>query len=228
MKLIIGLGNPGEKYQKTRHNLGFTVLDEFAKKHLGPEVVWEIKDKFKAEVLELPGKILLIKPQTYMNNSGMAVGAIVSYYKLSLDNLIIIHDELDLPLGKIKIRQGGSAAGHHGVESVINTFKSDQFIGLPRKSRDFNLGDESLPLGQEAETPAFKLERGFIRIRLGIGNLRSQRGERGLENFAADKFVTEEFISSEKSKVKHMLKQAVEALDLLVEKGIETAQNQYN
>ncbi|MDO8573753.1 MAG: aminoacyl-tRNA hydrolase [Candidatus Daviesbacteria bacterium] len=191
MKLIIGLGNPESKYAGTRHNLGFKVLDELAKKlNL---VDWSAETRFKSELIKAP-EILLVKPQTYVNNSGMAVKLLTTYYKLPATNVIVIHDELDLPLGKIKVRLGGAAAGHHGVESVINILGTDQ----------------------------------FIRVRLGIGNLRTQSGEHKGQSISAEKFVLEPFIHSEKPQVKHMIKQALKALDLLLEKGLESAQNQFN
>lgn len=201
MKLIVGLGNPGERYSKTRHNLGFMVVDEFAKKHLGPEITWDINKKFNAEMLDLGNSgqvtgnsLILMKPLTFMNNSGQAVYKVASFYKVKPEDIIVIHDELDLPMGKIKVRRGGSAAGHHGVESIMNDLKTDQ----------------------------------FVRVRLGIGNVRSRRGERGLEHFSADIYVTEAFMPSEKNKTKQMLKKAVGALDLLLAEGLEKAQNQFN
>lgn len=131
MKLIVGLGNPGEKYINTRHNLGFMVVDEYAKKCL-PSTdygdFWKYEKKFKAEVGRLKSEdILLAKPQTYMNNSGMAVVAVAKYFKIQPEDIIIVYDELDLPLGKTRVRTGGGAAGHHGVESVIESLKTDQF-----------------------------------------------------------------------------------------------------
>lgn len=126
MLLIVGLGNPGEKYQKTRHNLGFEVVGEFVSsvKH---QVLWEKSEKLKSEIIKTP-EIIFAKPLTYMNNSGLAVSLLTRYYKIPATDVIIIHDELDLPLGHIKIRLGGSAAGHHGIESVIAKLGTDQFI----------------------------------------------------------------------------------------------------
>lgn len=124
MKLIIGLGNPGEKYTHTRHNLGFRVVEEVAKKL---EVrSWKLEKKFMAEIV-VTVDIILAKPQTFMNNSGSAVKALVDYYKVALEDVVVIHDELDLPLGRIKVRTGGSAAGHHGVESIIAALGDDKF-----------------------------------------------------------------------------------------------------
>src|SRR5258708_7303405 len=124
MKLIVGLGNPEERYAGTRHNLGFEVVDQLRRKlDLGE---WSLENKFKAEILK-SADLMLIRPQTYMNNSGMAVSAVVNFFKVTPEDVVVIHDDLDLLLGKIKVRLGGGAAGHHGVESVINAL-GDQFI----------------------------------------------------------------------------------------------------
>src|SRR3989304_6704191 len=103
MKLIVGLGNPGEKYINVRHNLGFSVLDELAKKlNL---LNWSKEEKFKSELIKAP-EIILVKPQTYVNRSGMAVRQLADYYKMSPSDIIVIYDELDFTLGKSKIRSG--------------------------------------------------------------------------------------------------------------------------
>lgn len=191
MKIIIGLGNPEEKYSGTRHNLGFEVVDRFAKKL--EDSVWTADQKFKAEVIKIPD-LILIKPQTYINRSGLTVAALARFYKVAPEDIIVVHDELDLPLGKIKVRLGGAAAGHHGVESVINELGSDQ----------------------------------FVRVRLGIGNLKSHSGEHKRISFSAEKFVLEPFLQSEHSEVKHMVKRALGAIELILDKGLETARNQFN
>lgn len=178
--LIVGLGNPEAKYEGTRHNLGFAVLDELVKKF--NLVDWQLEDKFKSEIIKVP-ELILAKPQTYMNNSGMAVALIANYFKINPLDIILIYDELDLPLGKIKVRLGGAAAGHHGVESVMIALRTDQ----------------------------------FIRVRLGIGP------NQGI----AEKYVLEPFLPSEKPQVKHLFKQALKAIEILIDQGIEVAQNQY-
>lgn len=122
MKLIIGLGNPGEKYQKNRHNLGFAVLDEIADN-------WEDNKKLKS-LISKKNDLILAKPLTYMNNSGLAVKLLTINYKLQSINLIVVHDDLDLMLGQIKVRTGGSGAGHHGVESIIKALGTDQFTRI--------------------------------------------------------------------------------------------------
>lgn len=124
MKLIVGLGNPGDKYIGVRHNIGFEAIDELAKKIGGGQ--WILDKKFKSETLRI-GEIILAKPQTYMNNSGMAVQLLATYYKIPTTDIIVIHDDLDLLLGKIKVRSNGAAGGHHGVESIINALSTDQF-----------------------------------------------------------------------------------------------------
>lgn len=123
MKLIIGLGNPGKKYQNTRHNLGFTALDTLAKIL---SAKFTNSKKFLSGVAKIQtaeGEILLAKPQTYMNDSGKAAAALVNFYKISLADTLVIHDEIDLPFGKIR-RGSGGAAGHQGVESILATIGS--------------------------------------------------------------------------------------------------------
>jgi PTH1 family peptidyl-tRNA hydrolase len=131
MKLIVGLGNPGEKYEKTRHNLGFLVVEAFLKNISSVKnTKWEYSAKFKAEIANFEigkDKIIIAKPLTYMNKSGIAVKAISSFYKIKPNDIFVVYDELDLPLGAMKIRLGGSAAGHHGVESIIESLGDDKF-----------------------------------------------------------------------------------------------------
>ncbi|MBA7678593.1 Peptidyl-tRNA hydrolase [subsurface metagenome] len=129
MKLIVGLGNPGRKYEKNRHNLGFMCLNYFArtqgirfdKKQGGARIG-------SGEVVG--SKVIVARPQTYMNQSGLAVSRLMGKFDVSLDNLLIIHDDLDLPPGKIRIRRGGSSAGHKGVDSVATELGSRDFLRL--------------------------------------------------------------------------------------------------
>ena len=116
MKLIIGLGNPEDKYTNTRHNIGFFVLDQFANEN---GVKWQLKERFKAYVAELPDKsALLIKPTTYYNLVGESVRALADFYKITPENILVIHDELALPFGTIRTREQGSDAGNNGIKSL--------------------------------------------------------------------------------------------------------------
>jgi PTH1 family peptidyl-tRNA hydrolase len=128
MKLIVGLGNPGEKYESTRHNFGFWAVEQLLKdKKSADNTIWTNSDKVKSEIAKLDDVAILAKPKTYMNNSGMAVSLLASYYKISPEDVWIVYDELDLPIGSMKIRFGGAAAGHHGVESIIEKLGTDKF-----------------------------------------------------------------------------------------------------
>jgi peptidyl-tRNA hydrolase, PTH1 family len=136
MKIIVGLGNPGEKYEWTRHNAGFMAVDAWAQKH---QAGWTQNRKFNALTCEIPG-YTLVKPLTFMNNSGMSVRALMSFYKLLpklaffrlaesdlSDTLTVIHDDIDIELGKYKIAAGSGSAGHRGVESIISHLKTKNF-----------------------------------------------------------------------------------------------------
>ncbi len=141
MILVVGLGNPGEKYANSRHNLGFTVVDELARKILPlAKTEWQFDKKSNAELVKVNPQLILAKPQTFMNASGLAVSRISQYYKISTPDIWVVHDEVDLPLGKMKIRIGGAAAGHRGVESIIQQLGANQFtrfrLGIGHPSSD--------------------------------------------------------------------------------------------
>jgi len=125
MKVILALGNPGEKYVHTRHNAGFLVIDQLA---AGQSAQFSNKPKFSANIAELNmsgEKILLVKPTTYYNEVGIAARAILDFYKLTLDDLLIIHDDTDLDFGKIRVRKGGRDAGSNGLKSLHAHIGSD-------------------------------------------------------------------------------------------------------
>lgn len=131
MKLIAGLGNPGIAYQNTRHNIGFITVDYLAEK-LGAEFN---KNKFFALLAEANyhgERLLLLKPQTFMNLSGKAVRAAADFYKLSTADILIIFDDMDMPCGQLRIRQKGSAGGHNGMKDIINQMGNDQNISRCR------------------------------------------------------------------------------------------------
>ena len=160
MYVIVGLGNPGRKYQNTRHNLGFITIDQLAEKH----EIKVTKLAFKALVGDgviANQKVLLVKPQTYMNLSGESVRQVVQYYKIAPENLLVIYDDVDIETGKIRIRKKGSAGSHNGMKSIIYQIQSDEFprvrigIGGERRLslRDFVTGGfskEEKPLLEDA------------------------------------------------------------------------------
>jgi PTH1 family peptidyl-tRNA hydrolase len=167
MKLIVGLGNPGLRYAHTRHNAGFDTVDLIAARQS-----WSWDSKRGKSLLTSgmlgPEKLILAKPQTYMNDSGFAVTDLVRFYKLDLADLLVICDDLDLPLGKIRLRTGGSAGGQHGLEDTIRHLGTNAFarikigIGRPQQGRDENIdyllsaprGDERIALDAACERAA--------------------------------------------------------------------------
>ena len=129
-KFIIGLGNPGKKYDKNRHNIGFLFLQEFAKIYNSSFL---LKNKLRSNYAEFifEGVIYrLFMPTTYMNNSGEAIRAIIDWFKIDKDKLIIVVDDIDIPLGKIRVRKKGSSGGHNGLKSIINHLNSKEFLRI--------------------------------------------------------------------------------------------------
>ena len=165
--LIVGLGNPGEEYEHTRHNVGFMALDDFAEKNnFDP---WINKKDFKCLYTSQTmndTRVVLCKPTTFMNLSGEAVQAIANFYKIQPVSVIVVHDELDVNFGQIRLRRGGSAAGHNGIKSVTKLLGEEDYgrvrIGIgPKKpeqidSADFVLQDFSK--AEQAELPALTRE----------------------------------------------------------------------
>jgi len=185
-KIIVGLGNPDEKYKNTRHNTGFIVLNALAEQE---GLSWKLNKRFNAEISDPPAggeNYILIKPQTFMNNSGQAVQAVLNYYKLLpktlgilqkkntdlSDQLIVIHDDVDIELGKFKIQSNRSDGGHNGVKSIINHLKTQN----------------------------------FTRVRIGIANslLRAK--------IAPEKFVLQNFPVSEKNTLNKLIPEILQKL----------------
>lgn len=145
MKIIVGLGNPGKEYEKTAHNIGFRIIenlvqsskfnpfDKLRTRVQNQSAKFKIENKLKSEICGfdyIDEKVLLVKPQTFMNRSGEAVGAVLNFYKVDLSDLIVVYDDADLPLGKIKIQKGGGSAGHHGMESIIKSIGESDFTRI--------------------------------------------------------------------------------------------------
>jgi len=182
--IIIGLGNPGKKFEGTRHNVGFLVLDKFMEKNSFPK--FELSKKSNALLSENilnSEKIILAKPQTFMNDSGKAVREILK--NNPTENIVVIHDDVDLPVGKIKIVEERGSAGHKGVESIIE-----------------NIGN-----------------KGLIRIRIGVAPQKEIK---------AKQIVLKKFSKEEKEIINNVNNKTIEALDFLLQNGLEKAMNKYN
>lgn len=198
MKLIVGLGNPGEQYEKTRHNLGFMIVEQFLK-DFEPlkDTLWTNNNRFKSDIAEITWqpkhreveKVILAKPKTYMNNSGLAVGALAAFYKIAPEDLWVIHDDVDLRLGTLRIRNGGGSGGHRGIESLLTVFP----------------------------------EGNFWRFRCGIGRPEETADVKGI-----DTFVLGTFTHQEHAKIRELIKHAAKALETGLEDGLEFSMNKYN
>ena len=140
MLLLVGLGNPGSEYAQTRHNVGFMAADELARRYS----FLPFKDKLKGQIATGSidnQKIILLKPMTFMNLSGESVLAVCSFYKLKPADIIVFHDDMDLPVGKVKVKRGGSAGGHNGLKSIDSNVGTDYLrvrigIGRPDDKKD--------------------------------------------------------------------------------------------
>lgn len=182
MILIIGLGNPGKKYENTRHNVGFRVIDELEKR-------------------KLPKKVMLLKPLTFMNESGKAVKKIFLNLKSEILNLFVVHDDIDLPLGKIRISKNRGAGGHKGVESIINELKTKNFVR-------FRIGIKPVSNKIPGLHPG---------IHLGATPV-----------FSTENFVLKKFSKNEEKILKEVIAKTVEAIEFGLKEGIEKAMNKYN
>lgn len=135
MKLIAGLGNPGSEYAATKHNVGFMLVDALAE-HLGAESWKTQQDALVAQTRIGGEKVLLVKPLTYMNDSGHAIGPLLAWYKLPPEALVVVHDDMDIPVGTVRLRKKGSAGGHNGMKSILYHVQEENFprvrIGIGR------------------------------------------------------------------------------------------------
>lgn len=199
MKLIVGLGNPSGKFEFTRHNIGFMVIEKFLRHKLPilPSLkAWKKDEKHKSEIYKHE-EFILIKPQTYMNLSGLAVASVARFYKISPSDIWVVQDDIDLPIGKIRIRKGGASAGHRGIESIIKELGSSDFFR-------FRLG----------------IGRGKLEIK--------GSSDQNLHRQDVEKFVVSPFRDNEGGAVKKLIKYAVEALEIAQKEGIDRAMNRFN
>lgn len=148
MKLLVGLGNPGSKYAQTRHNLGFVVTNALVQKHSDQnDNQWKNSKKHHALIKQITinnQEITLMQPHTFMNNSGEAVQSYAQYFKINTQDIFVIYDDLALPIGKLRVRLGGSAGGHKGVQSVIDHLGTDEFLRIR-----LGIGVEEQPMPTE-------------------------------------------------------------------------------
>jgi PTH1 family peptidyl-tRNA hydrolase len=182
VRVIVGLGNPGRTYAHTRHNIGFDVLDTLAKRR-GARILSRQCRALVGSFEHYGEQILLVKPQTFMNESGQAVGQIARKYNLEPGEFLVVYDDMDLPLGRIRIRPSGSSGGHKGMNSIIHHLHSQD----------------------------------FPRIRIGIGH----QGE-------AIDHVLSRFSRKEREVIDVAIQQAADALEMILDEGIEAAMNRYN
>ncbi len=196
MKLIVGLGNPGEKYQNTRHNIGFLALDALLEKFEPlDKTFWEGKKDLKSNIKYLRATdLMLTKPSTFMNESGTAISKVLNYYKIDPQNMIVIHDDSDLPFGKIRVRFGGASGGHRGVQSIIDTLNTDK----------------------------------FLRIRLGIGSPTKVQSSKFKVQSSLDRYVLAPFSAKERNDIRHMIKETVRTVQLILKHGLESYMSKYN
>lgn len=163
MKLIVGLGNPGKEYIKTRHNVGFMAIDKFVdNKSLNP------KDKFGGIYYEtnISGeKIILLKPQKYINLSGEVIIQFIKFFKINIDDVLIIHDDLDMPVGKTKLRLSGGSGGHNGLKNIELYFKTKNYkrikVGI---SNDKNIDTKNYVLGKFSNDDSKLIEESLNKI----------------------------------------------------------------
>lgn len=144
MHIIIGLGNPGKEYHRTRHNVGFDVLDVLSEK-LGIQIGKSAMHGLIGEGFVGGEKVMLVKPQTYMNLSGQCVTELVAFYKVPMENVMVIYDDIDLPLGKLRLRANGSAGTHNGMRSIIGLLGRQDFprlrVGVGKKPEGWELAN---------------------------------------------------------------------------------------
>jgi PTH1 family peptidyl-tRNA hydrolase len=181
-KYIVGLGNPGKEYQNNRHNIGFLVLENLTKKY---ESKFILKNKLKSRCSEFKIKNFtyrLFLPNTFMNKSGEAVRAIVDWYKIDLEQLFIIVDDLDLPLGKIRFRKKGGSGGHNGLKNIIENLHTQNFnrirvgIGSPKEiQRSPNSNTISHVLGNISSEEKLVLDKVYLQINKSIEQLNTRR-----------------------------------------------------
>jgi PTH1 family peptidyl-tRNA hydrolase len=183
-RAVIGLGNPGPRYEGTRHNIGAIVLVELLNR-TGARLKSHKSGCLVAETRLAGQSAVLARPTSYMNESGRPVASLVRYFKISTDHLVVIHDELDVPFGEVRVKLGGGTAGHNGLNSIV-----------PHLGKD------------------------FVRIRVGVSRPRGRQDP-------AD-YVLSDFSSSERKELPFIVDRAADAVEAVIEEGLERAMNEIN
>ena len=171
MKLVVGLGNPGKQYEKTKHNIGFIVVDAIADSV--PHTPWREEQGAEVCSITVAGeKVLLVKPQTFMNVSGESVGPLMRYYKIDPSDVYCIYDDMDLPVGKLRIRPNGSSGGHNGIKSLISHLGTENFprfrVGIGRPLPQWTVIDHVLaPFSEESQEKVQKGIKDTVKAVLG-------------------------------------------------------------
>ena len=171
MKLVVGLGNPGKQYEKTKHNIGFMVVDAIADSV--PHTPWREEQRAEVCSITVAGeKVLLVKPQTFMNVSGESVGPLMRYYKIDPSDVYCIYDDMDLPVGKLRIRPNGSSGGHNGIKSLISHLGTENFprfrVGIGRPLPQCTVIDHVLaPFSEESQEKVQKGIKDTVKAVLG-------------------------------------------------------------
>ena len=178
---LIGLGNPGKKYSKSRHNIGFLILENLSKKYNSNFLLKEKLKSLCSEFTINESTYRLFLPNTFMNNSGDAVRAIVNWYKINLDQVFIIVDDKDLPLGKIRFRKKGSSGGHNGLKSIIDNLETQNFkrirvgIGSPKKFQNsYSNNVISHVLGNISSEEKLILDKVYLKINKSLEQLNTK------------------------------------------------------
>ena len=206
MRIIIGLGNPGSKYLFTRHNLGFMIIDALAENN-------PFQNKYKSLIQkkEIENEtVLLVKPQTFMNLSGQAVREIIHFYKIPLENLLVIHDDKDLPFRTMKFQKSRGHGGHNGIKSIHQELQSKDYSRLKMgvAVEDRTIKDTDVPTAWEEPL-----------VHMGLG-------DRPLKDTA--NFVLSPFNKQEQEKLPDLLDRGVKAIECFIKEGFHQASNQFN
>lgn len=159
IKMIVGLGNIGPQYEQTRHNTGFMIVEQFAKHHDLKIKTRKMNAKMGSTFIN-GDKVLVVEPTTFMNDSGIAVKPLKDYFGVSTENIVVVHDDMDLPIGKIRIKDKGSAGGHNGIKSLINNLGTEAFtrirVGIAHPDKSNTVVNYVLGRFSKDQLPLFK------------------------------------------------------------------------